>query len=254
MTVSVDSLARSARAGTGGDALTHLRLLLVEDDDSLALALNDAFADEGYEVVHVGNGLEALAVTEDHEFDLVVLDLMLPKMGGLEVFRRWQHSGFDVPVIVLTARSSELDRVLGLRLGADDYVTKPFSVIELLARAEAVLRRARPKASEGKHEPRIERVRFGIAEVDFLTYEARRAGRRVSLSPREVELLRYLVEHRGSVVSRDVLLDRVWGYRATPCTRTVDTHVARLRRKLEHDPPRPKHLLTVHGVGYRFVG
>jgi two-component system alkaline phosphatase synthesis response regulator PhoP len=179
-------------------------------------------------------------------FDLVILDVMLPGLDGFEVCRELRQRGAEVPVIMLTARGHVADRVSGLKLGADDYLTKPFEMVELLARIEARLRRG-PAAGGASS------CRFGDVEVDFRSAEVTREGRPVELSAREFQLLQYLVEHRGATVSREELLKKVWGYDATPLTRTVDVHVAWLRQKLEPNPKRPKFILTVHGMGYKFT-
>lgn len=222
-------------------------VLIVEDDEAMAVALSDGFRYEGYEVATVGDGEEAIRRVHDGSPDLVVLDVMLPRLSGLDVCRRLRGRGCTVPIILLTARSQEIDKVLGLKLGADDYVTKPFSFMELLARVEAVLRRSDGRvAGDGA-------CRIGVLAVDFRRHEARRGDEPVELSAREFELLRYLHEHRGRVVTRDELLDAVWGYDAMPFTRTVDVHVAKLRKKMEEAPSHPKALVTVHGLGYKLV-
>jgi len=222
-------------------------VLIVEDDDAMAVALSDGFRYEGYSVETAGDGEEAVRRIEDAAPDLVILDVMLPRTSGLDVCKRLRGRGDGVPIILLTARSQEIDKVLGLKLGADDYVTKPFSFMELLARAEAVLRRSGDwAAADGA-------CRIGVLAVDFRRHEAHRGGEPVELSAREFELLRYLHRHRGRVVTREELLDSVWGYDAMPFTRTVDVHVAKLRKKMEETPAHPKCLVTVHRVGYKLV-
>jgi DNA-binding response OmpR family regulator len=223
-------------------------VLIVEDDEAMALALSDGFRYEGYEVTTAGDGEVAVELAERGAPDLIVLDVMLPRASGLDVCRTLRARGDGVPIILLTARGQEIDKVLGLKLGADDYVTKPFSFMELLARAEAVLRRSSGHVAEDG------RCRIGELEVDFRRHEARRGAAAVELSAREFELLRYLHERRGRVVTREELLDAVWGYDAIPFTRTVDVHVAKLRKKLEETPAQPRYLVTVHRVGYKLVG
>ncbi|MEL6187042.1 MAG: response regulator transcription factor, partial [Myxococcota bacterium] len=198
---------------------------------------------EGYEVEIATDGETGLDLALELTPCLVLLDVMLPKLSGHEVCRRLRERGFQNPIIMLTARGQEVDKILGLKLGADDYVTKPFSLGELLARVEAVLRRT------GGVPPSETRV--GDAEVDLEAGEVRRAGEIFDLSGRESRLLRFLLEHRGKVVTRDDLLDHVWDYDDAPLTRTVDVHVSKLRKKLEMDPQDPRHLVTVHGVGYK---
>jgi two-component system, OmpR family, alkaline phosphatase synthesis response regulator PhoP len=228
------------------DARAPLRVLIVEDDPAMAMALRDGFAFEGHHVLHAPDGAAGLELAKQGAVDLVILDVMLPKLDGLEVCRQLRAAGRDVPVIMLTARSQESDKVEGLRLGADDYVTKPFSFVELLARADAVLRRARRSG-----EPAL--VRFGDAAVDFRAMTATRAGTPLELSPREFAILACLAARRGEVVTRDQLLQVVWGYETLPLTRTVDMHIAKLRRKIEPDPAEPSLIVTVHGVGYRLA-
>ena len=226
------------------------RILIVEDDDSMATALQDGFSLEGYDVTLCRDGEAGLGQARSNPPDVMVLDVMLPKLSGLDVCRTLRAEGLDLPIIMLTARSQEIDKVLGLKIGADDYVTKPFGFLELLARVEAVLRRA---GSAGFKTP-AESYRFGEVTVQFKRREVRKGGALLELSPREFQLLRYLIEHRGEVVERDDLLDAVWGYDNTPLTRTVDVHVGKLRRKIEDDPADPQWIVTVHRVGYRFNG
>jgi DNA-binding response OmpR family regulator len=223
------------------------RLLVVEDDPAMAIALRDGFRFEGYAVDVVGDGVAALRAVAEGRPDLIVLDLMLPRASGFEVCRELRRSGSDVPILMLTARGQESDKVQGLKLGADDYVTKPFGFLELLARVEALLRRAQRAAAP-------EHYAFGDVEVDLRQRTATRAGVPLGLSSREFSLLEYLIVHRGETVTREQLLQAVWGYDSLTLTRTVDVHVAKLRRKLEVDPSSPVWLLTVHRVGYRFVG
>lgn len=238
--------------------MTSHRVLIVEDDEAMSVALQDGFAYEGFDVTLAQDGETGLdlAVGGDGAVpppELVILDVMLPKKNGLDVLKELRKRGFDVPVIMLTARGQEIDKVLGLKLGADDYVTKPFGFMELLARVEAVMRRCRPvdEAADGNGPVEAE---FGDVKVDFKAREMTRRGKPVDVTPREMDLLRYFLRHRGEVVSRETLLDAVWDYDYIPFTRTVDMHVAKLRKKIERDPSDPQHLVTVHRCGYKFVG
>lgn len=224
------------------------KVLIVEDDDSMAVALRDGFRYEGYEVDLVRDGEEGLRAARSSRPDLLILDVMLPRMSGHDVCRELRNDGSDLPIIMLTARGQEIDKVLGLKLGADDYVTKPFSFLELIARAEALLRRA------NGHTAGPEEIRFGDVIVQMDRAAVRRDGVDLALSSREFALLKYLLDHKGQVVTRDQLLDAVWGYDTAPITRTVDMHVAKLRKKVESNPAKPKHIVTIHGVGYKFVG
>jgi DNA-binding response OmpR family regulator len=224
------------------------KVLIVEDDDAMATALRDGFAFEGYEVLHAKDGESALAMATSRGTELVILDVMLPKLSGLDVLKRLRSGGSDLPVIMLTARGQEIDKVLGLKLGADDYVTKPFGFMELLARVEALLRRSRGGG-------RIAEVYgFGDVVVDFKKGELRKAGEAVEVTARELKLLEYFIAHRGEVMAREHLLDRVWEYDGAPLTRTVDMHVAKLRKKIESDPADPRFIVTVHRMGYKFTG
>jgi len=221
------------------------RILLVEDESGLRLTLTHRLADEGYEVEAARDGEEGLRRAIDGSFDLVILDVMLPGMSGFDVCRELRRSALATPVLILTARGEVVDRVVGLKLGADDYLTKPFAMAELLARVEVRLRRR----AEG-----VVLYRFGSVEVDLRATEVRRAGRPVELSAKEFRLLHFFITHRGATLGRDELLDGVWGRDAMPTPRTVDVHVAWLRRKLEEDARRPQYFLTVHGFGYKFLG
>jgi DNA-binding response OmpR family regulator len=223
------------------------RVLVVEDDPAMARALRDGFASEGYAVTVAGDGADGLALALRGAADVILLDVMLPRMSGLEICQRLRDAGSEVPILMLTARSQEGDKVQGLRLGADDYVTKPFSFVELTARVEALLRRARRPAE-------LETVRFGDVEIDFRRLRATRAGVPLELAPREFAILACLLARRGEVVTREQLLQVAWGYERPPLTRTVDMHVAKLRRKIERDPAAPEWIVTVHRVGYRFSG
>jgi len=224
------------------------KVLIVEDDEAMAVALRDGFAYEGYDVRLAADGATGLRMAAEGDHDLILLDVMLPKVDGLDVCRRIRRDGSKVPVIMLTARGQEIDKVVGLKTGADDYVTKPFSFLELMARVEAVLRRSRGYAES------VERYGFGDVELDFKRAEARKGGKPIVLSPREFKLMGFLIEHRGEVLTRERLLDAVWGYDNVPFTRTVDMHVAKLRKKIEDRPHDPEFIVTVHRAGYKFTG
>jgi DNA-binding response OmpR family regulator len=222
------------------------RILIVDDEPEIVRGLEDNLRFEGYQTSTASDGREALTVAAREAPDLILLDIMMPGLSGWDVCRALRGQGIDVPIIMLTARGEEGDRVRGLELGADDYITKPFSLRELLARVRAVLRRPGPRH-------KVEEFAFGDTRVRPRGRQAFRAGREVGLTRKEFELLVYLLEHRGEVVTRERLLDEVWGYERFPTTRTVDTHILRLRRKFEADPDRPAFILTVHGQGYRFA-
>jgi DNA-binding response OmpR family regulator len=221
------------------------RILIVDDEPEMVRGLQDNLHFEGYQTLTAGNGERALALAVSEAPDLIVLDLMLPGQSGWEVCRALRQRGLDIPIIMLTARGEETDQVRGLELGADDYVTKPFSLRELLARIRAVLRRPGPRRA-------VESFAFGEARLEPRSRRAWKAGREVGLTRKEFELLRYLAEHPSEILTRERLLNAVWGYERFPTTRTVDTHVLRLRQKFETDPERPAHIVTVHGQGYRF--
>ena len=221
------------------------RILIVEDEESLVITLRDRLTSEGYEIESAGDGETAVDRTLRGAFDLVILDVSLPKKNGFDVCRDVRQRGNHTPVLMLTARGQVIDRVLGLKLGADDYLTKPFDFSELLARVEALLRRSRAMGNGGPDS-----FAFGPVRVDFRSAEVTREGEAVELSGLEFKLLRYFVEHRGALLSRDELLEKVWGYEAMPVTRTVDVHVASLRQKIGA----PELIVTVHGLGYKFVG
>ena len=222
------------------------RILIVDDEPEIVRGLQDNLRFEGYDTATATDGAQGLARALGEAPDLILLDVMMPKMSGWDVCRELRRRGIDVPVIMLTARGEEVDRVLGLELGADDYVTKPFSLRELLARVRAVLRRPGPRH-------KFEEFAFGDVRVQLRGRRVVKCGQDVRLTRKEFDLLVYLVEHRGDVVTRDRLLDEVWGHDRFPTTRTVDTHVLRLRRKFEADPDRPLFIQTVHGQGYKFV-
>jgi two-component system alkaline phosphatase synthesis response regulator PhoP len=224
------------------------KILIVEDEPNMVSGLRDNFEFEGYEVITAPDGVAGLDRALRESPDLVVLDVMMPRMSGLDVCKQLKAKRPSVPVIMLTARGQEVDKVVGLELGADDYVTKPFSIRELLARVKAVLRRAHSVPKEQ------EKYSFGDVEVDLKKCQVSKQGRELEFSSKEFDLLKYFLCHSGETLSRDKLLEDVWGYDHFPTTRTVDAHIVRLRQKLEPVPEEPKFILTVHGTGYRFVG
>jgi len=222
-------------------------ILVVEDDVAIVRGLKDNLQAESYDVLTAGDGEAGYRLVHQRRPDLIVLDLMLPKLGGYELCRKLRREGITTPIMMLTARGEESDRVLGLDLGADDYVTKPFSIREVLARIRALLRRAEPSA------PVPEEVRLGDAVVDFRRFEARKGNREVRMTRKEFGMLRFLASRAREPVTRQELLKEVWEYQHYPTTRTVDNHIASLRTKLEDDPAHPVHLITVHGVGYKLM-
>ena len=226
------------------------RVLIIEDDDSLVLGLTHALETEGYEVLDARNGPDGLRRVVEDQPDLVLLDLMLPGMSGYEICKRMRDRNIRCPVIMLTSRSEENDRVFGLELGADDYVTKPFSLRELLARVRAQLRRSEPAGAATPGS--ASRVRIGDVQVDLDRHEVHRDGRLQPLTRREFGLLAYLIRHPGEVLSRERLLKEAWGYAENQTTRTVDNHVLRLRKHIEPDPDRPRYIRTARGEGYLF--
>jgi DNA-binding response OmpR family regulator len=230
------------------EAQRRAKILVVEDEPAMVAGLRDNFEFEGYEVITAQDGIEGLERALEESPDLVVLDVMMPRMSGLEVCKQLRAKRASLPIIMLTARGQEIDKVVGLELGADDYVTKPFSIRELLARVKSVLRRTAvlPKDKE-QHS-------FADVQVDLRRCRVVRSGKALDISSKEFDLLKYFICHPGETLSRDRLLEDVWGYENYPTTRTVDTHLVRLRQKLEPDPEQPQYFLTVHGTGYRFVG
>lgn len=228
--------------------MSEKRILLIEDEAGLVMTLADRLQSEGYAVESRADGDSGLEEALTAAYDLIILDVMLPKKSGVEVCRRLRQNGNETPVLMLTARGEVVDKVVGFQTGADDYVTKPFDMMELLVRIQALLRRA-PRITPGAGA-----FHFGAVNVDFRSAEVKRAGVPVGLSAREFQLLRYLIEHRGSLITRDQLLTEVWGYESLPSTRTVDVHMAWLRQKLEVNPRHPEYLLTIRGLGYRFNG
>jgi len=228
------------------------RILVVEDESHLRMALVDALTAEGFEVLEAGDGDTGLALALGEDPDAVLLDLMLPGRDGFEVLRALRQDRLAAPVLILSARGAELDRVRGFEYGADDYVVKPFSMAELLLRLRAALARSggATPGVVGEHDE--EHARFGAVEVDLRAFTLTNAGQRHGLSRRELELLVYFIRHAGETLERDRILDEVWDPSEAPTTRTVDQHVLKLRKKIERDPAAPRHIVTVHGVGYRF--
>ncbi|HXZ80475.1 MAG TPA: response regulator transcription factor [Terriglobales bacterium] len=224
------------------------KILIVEDEPGMVAGLRDNFEYEGYEVATANDGVAGLERALSESPDLVILDVMMPRMSGLDVCKQLKAKRPSLPIIMLTARGQEVDKVVGLELGADDYVTKPFSIRELLARVKAVLRRAQG------HPKDADRYNFGDVEVNLRSCQVSRKGKQLEISSKEFELLKYFISHSGEAISRDRLLEDVWGYERFPTTRTVDAHIVRLRQKLEPKPEDPHFILTVHGVGYKFVG
>ena len=225
-----------------------MKVLLVEDEEGLIITLTDRLQSEGFDVKTATDGEKGFSSALEENFDLIILDVMLPKKNGLDVCRDLRQKNIATPILMLTAKGETIDKVLGLKLGADDYLTKPFEVIELLARIEALLRR-----SPNHNQNSIESFRFGDVAVDFRRATVKKENEPIELSALEFKLLQYLIEHRGEVLKRDELLDAVWGYDAMPSTRTVDVHIAWLRQKLETNPRYPQYIQTVHGFGYKFI-
>ena len=225
------------------------RILIIEDDVAILRGLKDNLEYESYELVTAEDGERGYCLIQEKKPDLIILDLMLPRMSGYELCRKVREEGITTPILMLTARGEEMDRVVGLDLGADDYVTKPFSVPELLARIRTIIRRVQ-KAKAGDLPSEL---RFGDISIDFKCFEACKGGKILNMSRKEFGVLRLLAAREGEVVTRDELLDEVWGYDQYPTTRTVDNHIALIRNKIESDPSNPRHLITVYGVGYKLV-
>ena len=223
------------------------KIIIIEDEESILMALEDNLKLEGYAVSSALDGETGLSKVMENNYDLIILDIMLPKMNGFDVCARIRQEGLLTPILMLTAKSQEIDKVLGLELGADDYVTKPFSPRELLARVKALLRRARP------HDHKKELFDFGEFEIDFKKYEIKKRGRQIYLTALEFALLHLLIKHNGEVVSRDVILDEVWGDDVFVQPRTVDKHIAELRKKIENNPANPRFIVGVRSIGYKFV-
>jgi len=229
-------------------------ILVVEDDENIRTGLVDTLESEGYRAIPAADGKEALEMFLLEPYDLVLLDIMMPEISGYDVCRSIRSQKPDLPVIMLTAKGEEIDKVIGLQIGADDYITKPFGVHELLARISAVLRRARRSVPRDRQEVRgPDRFQFGTAEIDVREYKARLGEDIFDISIRELQLLKFFHDHPNEVLSRDQILNAVWGIQYSGTTRTLDQHVARLRKKVEQDPARPRYLKTVYGVGYRFA-
>mgnify|MGYP002082603800 CR=1 FL=1 len=227
-----------------------MRILLVEDEEGLVMTLTDRLGSEGFAVQSATDGMTGFELAQENGFDLLILDVMLPKKNGYDICRDLRKKGISTPILMLTAKGETIDKVLGLKLGADDYLTKPFEMIELLARVEALLRRSPAQQSNGGS---LDSFKFGEGSIDFKRAEVIKHNSPIELSAMEFKLLQFLIENRGLVHSRDHLLDAVWGYDAMPSTRTVDVHIAWLRQKLEENPRHPHFIQTVHGMGYKFA-
>ncbi|HEY6950877.1 MAG TPA: response regulator transcription factor [Bacteroidota bacterium] len=223
------------------------KILIVEDDKAIVRGLTENLKKENFDVDSAGDGERGYEMARSAKYDLVILDLMLPKLGGLDICKRLRTEKVEVPVLMLTSKKEEVDKVLGLELGADDYVTKPFGIRELIARVNALLRRQSPIVTS------LNECTFGDVHVDFKKQEAKKGKRAVEMSAKEFELLKYFAEREGEVLTRAQLLDDVWGYDVAPTTRTVDNYVLSLRKKVEDNPSKPKHFITVHTAGYKFV-
>jgi len=225
------------------------KILIIEDEQDLIKGLKLNLSDEGFDVDWADNGMEGLRKAVEEAPDLIILDIMLPEMDGLEVCRKLRQKNVDIPIIMLTAKGGEIDKVVGLEIGADDYITKPFSIRELLARIKARLRNTE---KEGKAVPEI--YSFDDIEIDFAQFKIRRKGKELEFTSLEMDILKYFIAHRGEVVARNDLLDKIWGYESYPTTRTIDNHILKLRKKIEDDPSQPRYILSVYGGGYRFIG
>ena len=225
------------------------KILIIEDEEDLVRGIKLNLSDEGYEVDWAADGEEGLWKAQEGTYDLIILDIMLPKKNGLDICRELRQKRINTPIIMLTAKGEEVDKVLGLEIGADDYMTKPFSIRELLARIKAHLRREK---REVKKIPKT--YSFGDVEIDFAHFKVKRKGRELDLTSLEAEILKYFIAHQGEVVPRNDLLDKIWGYEKYPTTRTIDNHILKLRKKIEDNPSRPRYILSVYGEGYRFQG
>jgi len=225
------------------------KILIIEDEKDLVKGLKLNLADEGYEVDWASNGEEGLRKAIEETPNLIILDLMLPKKNGLDVCRELRQKHVTIPIVMLTAKGEEIDKVIGLEIGADDYMTKPFSIRELLARIKAHLRREK---REGKAVPEV--YLFGDVEIDFTHFKVKHKDKQIDLTSLEVEILKYFIAHQGEVITREALLDKVWGYEKYPTTRTIDNHILKLRKKIETDPSHPEYILSIYGEGYRFMG
>jgi two-component system alkaline phosphatase synthesis response regulator PhoP len=225
------------------------KILIIEDDESLAKGLRLNLRAEGYQVDWASDGLEGLRKAVAAAPDLIILDLMMPKMQGLEVCKKLRQKNVRVPIMMLTAKGDEIDKVVGFEVGADDYMTKPFGLRELLARVKAHLRRDRREVRSDR--PQV--LKIGDTEIDFAQYKVTKKNGVHVLTSLEMDILLYLTDHRDEVVTRDVLLDKIWGFEKFPTTRTIDNHILKLRKKIEDDPNHPRHILSVYGGGYRFI-
>ncbi len=223
------------------------KILIVEDDPALLTGLSESLCGEKYDVSRAEDGQKGYTLAMQNEYDLILLDLILPLKDGFEVCKDLRQAGKNVPILMLTSKNEEIDKVLGLEIGADDYMTKPFSLKELLARIKALLRRAQPAA------PGVEDYSFGNISMNLKKMEVEKKGAPVKLSATEYKILKYFVEHEGEVITRDKFLDDVWGYDAFPTTRTVDNYILSIRKKIEDDPSSPEHIVTVHTAGYKFI-
>ncbi len=223
-------------------------ILLVEDEEAMLKGLRDAFEHHGFTVKAAKDGETGLQIAEKERPDIIILDVMLPGMDGFDVCRTLRKRGVTIPILMLTARAEEVDKVVGLEIGADDYITKPFSTRELLARVKAHLRRTTEKAQV------LDRYEFGDVEVDFARFKVFKNKKQIDLTSTEFSLLQLLIKHRNEVVPRERILNEVWGYETYPNSRTVDNHILNLRQKLEDSPHKPDYILTIHGFGYKFVG
>lgn len=225
------------------------KILIIEDEQDLVKGLKINLSDEGFDVDYALDGIEGLRMAVEETPDLIILDIMLPEMDGFEVCRRLRQKNIETPVIMLTAKGEEIDKVVGLEIGADDYMTKPFSIRELIARIKARLRHA---GGEVKSIPKV--YQLGDNEIDFARFKIRRKGKELELTSLEMEILKYFIAHPEDVVTRNDLLDKIWGYEKFPTTRTIDNHILKLRKKIEDDPSHPRYILSVYGGGYRFTG
>ncbi|NIM91923.1 MAG: response regulator [Candidatus Aminicenantes bacterium] len=224
------------------------KILIIEDEPGILLSLRDELESEGYIVYEAGDGEKGLALTKQHKPDLIILDIMLPVLDGYEVCKRLRMAGDTTPVVMLTVKDKEIDKVLGLELGADDYVTKPFSLRELMARVKAIFRRTEERAKD------FSTYKFGQIELDFRKFEAKKKGKKLELTPLEFQMLKLFVQKKEQVISRDDFLDKIWGEENTYVSlRTVDSHVANIRKKIEDNPSHPKHIISIRGVGYKFI-
>lgn len=223
------------------------KILIIEDERDMVTGLRFNLEARDYSVIAAYDGETGLQMADSEQPDLIILDLLLPKLNGYEVCKKVKEGNPEIPIIMLTAKSQESDIITGLDLGADDYITKPFSVLELMARINALFRRTKSNSLK----PEI--YRFGSLEIDVKKYHAHKHGKPIELSPREFEILKYLIERQGDIVTREDLLNRVWGYDSFPYTRTIDAHISKLRRKIEDRPQDPELIITIHGLGYKFL-